>query len=94
MVDFHGQNSIFKISACLLIIAIPVAIAYGFIVDNYLKGMNVIIYVSAAIMIAFVPNWPWLNRNPPPWSSDEELKNDKNKKAKQENQTKGLRRRK
>ena len=79
MADFEGQKFAFYVSAIILLISIPVAIIYGFIVDNYLKGMNVIIYVSAVLFVVFVPNWPWLNRNKPQWRPDTDLKPTDNK---------------
>ena len=74
MADFEGQKLVFYISAIVLLLSIPISIIYGFIVDNYLKGMNVIIYVSVALFVVFVPNWPWLNRNKPQWRPDSDLK--------------------
>ncbi|EAX93835.1 hypothetical protein TVAG_177430 [Trichomonas vaginalis G3] len=88
MVDFQGQSFIFWTSAALLTLSVPIAIIYAFIVDNYLKGLMVIVYLSAGLFIAFVPNWPWLNRNKPNWQPDTAYKD-----PAQENKKKDLNKR-
>lgn len=70
MVDFRTQGFIFWTSAILLTLSIPVSIWYAFYVDNYLKGMMIVVYVSAALMVLFVPPWPWLNMYQPKWQPD------------------------
>ena len=79
MADFEGQKNIFFISLIVLLLAIPISIAYAFYVDNYLKALYIIIYVAAALFVVFVPNWPWLNRNRPQWRPDSEASVEINK---------------
>ena len=82
MVDFHGQKMVFIISTILLTLSIPASIIYAFIVDNYLKGLNIVLGVSFFLVIIFGPNWPYLNRNKPKWQPDSSLKEDPQSKGK------------
>ena len=84
MVDFQGQKMIFTVCAVLLTLSVPVAIAYGFIADNYLKGMMIVIYVSAVLFVAFVPSWPCLNRGHEEWQPDDAIKKEEAKEREKE----------
>jgi hypothetical protein len=70
MVDYTGQRRVFLISAILLTISVPVSIIVAFIVDNYLYSLYVCVGVTLVLMIAFGPNWPYLNLNRPAWRPD------------------------
>ena len=85
MADFQSQGKIFWISLIVYLLAIPIAIIYAFLADNYLKALFFIIYVTAVLFVLFVPNWPWLNKNKPQWRKDSEFFDEVNKAKKQEN---------
>jgi len=87
MADFVGQKTVFIVSLILLALSIPASIIYAFIVDNYLKGLNIVLGVSAFVMVAFGPNWPYLNRNKPKWQPDSMVK-DQNVNEKKPNKMK------
>jgi len=74
MVDYVGQRRVFLISTIVLALSVPVSIAVAAFYGNYLYALYVEVAVSAVLMVAFGPNWPYLNLNKPKWRSDAEAK--------------------
>lgn len=70
MVDFEGQRISFIASAIIMTLSVPLSILYSFMVNNFLKGLNVIIYSAILCLVLFVPDWPYLNRSKLKWQSD------------------------
>lgn len=73
MVDFVGQRRVFMISLWALVLSVPISITIGYISGNYMYALYFVAGVTGLLMIAFVPNWPYLNVNKVAWRPDSDV---------------------
>eukprot|EP00831_Metopus_contortus_P001662 TRINITY_DN10598_c0_g1_i5.p2 TRINITY_DN10598_c0_g1~~TRINITY_DN10598_c0_g1_i5.p2 ORF type:complete len:110 (+),score=16.60 TRINITY_DN10598_c0_g1_i5:173-502(+) len=73
-VDFHGQKLVNQIYTWAFPIIAIVCFVIGYVLQNFRIAVWIYIACGILILILLVPGWPFLNRHPVKWLSDDSEK--------------------
>ena len=74
MADFKGQKLAFYTSLIVCLLSIPVSLVIAAVTSNFLYALYFIAGLTGVLMVAFGPNWPYLNMNSRKWRPDADAK--------------------